>query len=114
MRIYVDIDGTVAESHGLDYSTAKPIPERISEINKLYDQGHEVYYWTARGTMSGIDYTELTSTQLDNWGAKRTALIMGKPAFDVFIDDKAFNSDNFKQFLNVCQEKEHQNTNAKK
>ena len=46
----------------------------------------------ARGGNSGLDWTELTTKQLRLWGAMYDELRTGKPSFDVFIDDKAFNS----------------------
>lgn len=97
MDIYVDIDNTITITRGtitepLDYSKAIPLKERIQRINKLYEKGHKITYWTARGTKTKIDWTELTKKQLKDWGAKYHNLKMGKPAFDIFIDDKAFNS----------------------
>ena len=57
MIIYVDIDETICVSpSSRDYSKAEPIIDRIKKINSLYDQGHEIVYWTARGTGSGIDW----------------------------------------------------------
>ena len=49
-------------------------------------------YWTARGSQSGIDWTQLTGKQLMKWGAKFTDFKVGKPHYDVFICDKAINS----------------------
>ena len=99
MIIYVDIDETIcSHSHkqgARDYSKASPIKERIGKINKLYDEGHVIIYWTARGTVTGIDWTELTKSQLQKWGAKHHDLKLGKPAYDLFIDDKNINSDRF-------------------
>ena len=37
-------------------------------INKLYDEGHTVVYWTARGSTTGIDWGDLTQNQLKEWG----------------------------------------------
>ena len=34
---------------------------------------------------------ESTHKQLRNWGVKFHELIMGKPSFDILIDDKAIN-----------------------
>ena len=34
--------------------------ERIQKINKLYDEGHIIVYWTARGTMTGTNWYEIT------------------------------------------------------
>lgn len=96
MIIYVDIDDTICRlEHKADYSTANPIQERIEKINELYEKNNTIVYWTARGTMTGINWFEITYNQLKKWGAKFHELRMGKPAFDIFIDDKAFNSDTF-------------------
>lgn len=95
MNIYVDIDNTITDTIGDDYKNCLPLIKRINKINKLYEEGNTITYWTARGTVSGIDWRELTEKQLDEWGVKYHKLILGKPAFDMFIDDKAFNSDYF-------------------
>lgn len=95
MKIYVDIDNTITKTTDTDYKNAKPLKERIEKINKYYDEGHHITYWTARGTISKIDYTELTKQQLRLWGAKYHKLQMGKEAYDMFIDDKSFNSESF-------------------
>lgn len=88
--IYVDIDGTICHTEGSDYNSSTPIPEHIAKINKLYDQGHEIVYYTARGQRLNIDHTELTTKQLDTWGCKYTRLVMNhKPAYDLFICDKS-------------------------
>lgn len=98
MIIYVDIDETICHYNGSDkyaereYETAKPITENIKKINELYDQGHTIVYWTARGSRSGIDWTELTGHQLKEWGAKHHEYKLGKPDYDLFICDKAINS----------------------
>ena len=92
MDIYVDIDNTITITRTTDYTKAIPLSKRIQRINKLYEKGHKITYWTARGTKTQIDWTELTIKQLKEWGAKYHYLRMGKPAFDIFIDDKAFNS----------------------
>ena len=96
MIIYVDIDETICEyPNERKYELAQPIPERISFINQLYDAGHEIYYWTARGTTTGIDWEELTRAQFKKWGVKCHGLMMGKPIYDLFIDDKNINSEKF-------------------
>ena len=95
MNIYVDIDNTITYTINTDYENSKPLYKRIKKINKLYDEGNTITYWTARGTVSGIDWYNLTKKQLQEWGAKHHHLLLGKPAFDIFIDDKAFNSENY-------------------
>jgi len=96
MKYIVDIDGTICTyDKVVPYKSAAPIRERIKFFNDLYDTGHEIIYWTARGGHSKKDYSVLTKKQLDEWGVKRTELRMGKPSYDFWIDDKAFNADTF-------------------
>lgn len=95
MTIYVDIDETICKTKGTDYVNAVPMPERIQTINNLYDIGNTIVYWTARGTVSGIDFKSITEVQLTKWGAKYHELKFGKPAYDLFIDDKNVSSKNF-------------------
>lgn len=92
MKIFVDIDGTICCTDGGNYELSEPIIKNIAFVNELYDQGHEITYYTARGSMSGINWTNLTSKQLKKWGCKYHSLKMGKPAYDVFIDDKVINA----------------------
>lgn len=87
--IYVDIDGTICNTKGSDYENSTPIPKNIEKINKLFDKGHEIIYWTARGQRSRNDYTLLTREQLSKWGCKYSNLIMNhKPDYDLLICDK--------------------------
>ena len=93
MKIYVDIDETICQYEGLrEYPLATPIARNIEQINFLFEQGHTIVYWTARGARTGIDWTELTTRQLKEWGAKYTELKLGKPDYDLFICDKAINT----------------------
>jgi uncharacterized HAD superfamily protein len=90
MKIYVDIDETICYYEAeRSYSYAKPIKEHIEKVNKLFDEGNEITYYTARGSVSGIDYYNLTKEQLDRWGCKYHHLSTGeKPAYDLLICDK--------------------------
>ena len=78
----------------------------LTVINKLYDEGHDITYFTARGMgRFGDDpdasmkasalLFDLTEQQLKGWGCKYHTLILGKPHADFFIDDKGVNSDEF-------------------
>jgi CMP-N,N'-diacetyllegionaminic acid synthase len=90
MTIYVDIDETICFYEGdRDYELAIPLPSNISKINKLYEKGHEIIYWTARGTVTGIDWSEATNKQFKKWGVKHTSLKFGKPPYDLLICDKS-------------------------
>lgn len=88
-RYIVDIDGTICTQTASDYANAQPLPDRIAKINALYDEGHTIIYWTARGMASGTDHGDMTEQQLQDWGCKYHSLWMGKPQYDVWVDDKA-------------------------
>lgn len=96
MIIYVDIDETICVTPGdLDYTKAQPIEKNIKKINKLYDEGNTIIYWTARGSGTGLNWYDVTGAQLDKWGAKYHEYKVGKPVYDLFICDKAINSLDF-------------------
>ena len=97
MKIFVDIDNTICTTNETNYEESLPIQERIDKINKLYDEGNTIVYWTARGTLSNKNWFGLTYNQLNKWGCKFNELRMGKPYYDLFIDDKNINSDSFFQ-----------------
>ena len=90
LKVYVDIDETICFYKGKrNYPNAVPYIENIAKINKLYDEGHEITYWTARGSVTGIDWLEITANQLNEWGCKYHHLSVGeKPPYDLLICDK--------------------------
>lgn len=95
-KVYiVDIDDTILDSSHHDYHNAKPIPGRIEAINKLHRQGNKVIYWTARGATTGKDWHDFTKIQLAHFGCEYSELWTTKPHYDVWIDDKAINSEDF-------------------
>ena len=109
MRYCVDIDGTICSpTVGRDYHKAEPWHDRIKVLNKLYDEGHYIIYFTARamGRFADLPHSvasvkakevlyDLTKQQLDDWGVKYNELIMGKPHADFFIDDKGVKDEDF-------------------
>ena len=96
MVIYIDIDETICNSPNKpDYTASTPIVANIEKANKLYDQGNTIVYWTARGTQTGIDWTDVTKKQFSDWGVRYHDLKFGKPYYDLFIDDKNINSNTF-------------------
>lgn len=100
MDIYVDIDDTICYYDNLDQNNNLNYnKDRINKINKLYDEGNTITYWTARGTKTGINWFNITLKQLNGWGCKFHELRMGKPAYDLFIDDKnIYSEDYFKSY----------------
>jgi len=107
MRYCVDIDGTICTpTVGRAYEKAEPWNDRILTINKLYDEGNHITYFTARGMGRFSDdpnasakasalLFDLTEKQLKDWGCKYHELILGKPHADFFIDDKGIQCDDF-------------------
>lgn len=96
MKIFIDIDNTIFKTEGSNYECSTPIQDNIDKANKLYDDGHIITYWTARGCKSGksAEYFSLTYEQLNQFNVKFHELRMGKPHFDLFIDDKGLNAMN--------------------
>lgn len=97
MTIYVfDIDGTICSNTFGEYEKAEPITARINIINNLYDSGNTIIFQTARGMGSSGNNTQLavekwrefTLLQLKEWGLRYHQLFLGKPAGDIYIDDK--------------------------
>lgn len=90
MNIFVDIDETICfYKDKRYYPNATPIQENIAKINKLYDEGHHIKYWTARGSITGLKWYKVTEAQLKKWGCKYHELSVGeKPAYDLLICDK--------------------------
>ena len=91
MKIYVDIDETICFYDNIErqYKNAIPNYDNIAKINKLYDEGNEIIYYTARGSCTKIEYYHLTKNQLEEWGCKYHRLSVGeKPFYDLLICDK--------------------------
>ena len=94
MKYFFDLDETLCLTPASrDYTKAVPIVKTIADVNKLYDEGHDITIYTARGGTSGVDHHALNIQQLSKWGVKYHHLIdKGKPPYDILIDDKAVNT----------------------
>jgi|TARA_B100002019_G_C20939828_1_gene436266 hypothetical protein len=89
MTIYVDIDNTICLTNKDEYDKSRPLYDNIEKINKLYDEGNKITYYTARGSTTKIDWFDLTKKQLDSWGCKYNEISVGKkPHYDLLICDK--------------------------
>lgn len=97
LKTYVfDIDGTLCTLTDGEYEKAEPFQDRIEKVNRLHDEGHKIVLYTARG-MGRTDnnskhaqrmFFDITLEQITSWGIKHHSLILGKPAGDVYVDDK--------------------------
>lgn len=104
MSKYVfDLDGTLCTFTNGNYFEALPINYRISQLNELYEKGHYIVIATARGMGSSGNnksvaeekWLELTKKQLQEWEISYHELHMGKPAGDIYIDDKGISDKDF-------------------
>ena len=101
MNYVFDIDGTICTLTDGDYDTA--LQDRIDRVNALYDEGHKIIFQTARGMgrthnnpSHAFDlFYVFTFNQLTEWGVKFHSLFLGKPAGDIYIDDKGIKDEDF-------------------
>jgi len=99
----VDIDNTICTQTTGNYEEAEPHISRIAKINKLYDDGNTIIYYTARGMFRNNgdkikcyeQFYNLTFQQLIKWECKFHELRLGKQLYHYWIDDKAINSEVF-------------------
>ena len=99
VNIFIDLDGTLTRTEGTGYENAQPLPERIEKVNRLYDAGHTITIYTARGSGTHFNWTKLTERQLADWGIKYHYLSVGeKPVYDLLIDDRAMSIKEFDEW----------------
>lgn len=95
-KIYViDIDNTICQTPKSEYIHSIPDYGIINSFNQLFEDGHELHYWTARGSVSNKNWTDFTYRQMKMWGVKYNTLNIGKFHYDYWIDDKAINIDDW-------------------
>ena len=92
-----DLDGVLCNQTSGDYENAIPNQKAISLINSLHEKGHRIIVYTSR--FMGRNNEDVIQThkegynftlrQLRNWGVKFHDLYMGKPRYDILIDDKS-------------------------
>lgn len=75
----IDIDGTICEDIPNEEPermlTAELYPDALQTINKWYDAGHYICFFTSRTE----EHREYTETWLKKHGFKYHGLLMGKP-----------------------------------
>lgn len=103
MTYVFDIDGTICSLTNGKYEKAVPIKERIEKVNFLYEEGNQIIFYTARGmgrfknnrSLAEAKFWTFTNRQLNDWGVKFHALWLGKPAGDIYVDDKGSKDEEF-------------------
>lgn len=75
----IDIDGTICDDIPNEEPermvTAKHYPDALLTINKWYEEGHIITYFTSRTE----EHREVTINWLNKFGFKFHGLLMGKP-----------------------------------
>lgn len=75
----IDIDGTVTDDVPNEEPermvTCKPYPDALETLNKWYDEGHIITFFTSRTE----EHRAITETWLDKYGFKYHGMLMGKP-----------------------------------
>lgn len=75
----IDIDGTIGEDIPNEESermvSAEAYPDALETINRWYDEGHQICFFTARTE----EHREVTETWLNEKGFKFHSLLFGKP-----------------------------------
>ncbi len=75
----IDIDGTICDDIPNEeperMATAELYPDALETINKWFDEGHVITYFTSRTE----NHREVTEKWLNENGFKYHALLMGKP-----------------------------------
>ena len=103
MTYVFDIDGTICSLTNGEYEKAVPIKERIEKVNSLYEKGNQIIFYTARGmgrfknnrSLAEAEFWTFTNRQLNDWGVKFHGLWLGKPAGDIYVDDKGSKDEEF-------------------
>ena len=75
----IDIDGTITDDVPNEeperMATCEPFPDALATLNKWYDEGHIICFFTSRTE----DHREVTETWLNKHGFKYHSLLVGKP-----------------------------------
>lgn len=75
----IDIDGTITDDIPNEeperMGTCKPFPDALKTLNKWYDEGHIICFFTSRTEA----HREVTEAWLKEHGFKYHSMLMGKP-----------------------------------
>jgi len=75
----IDIDGTITEDVPNEEPermvTCEPFPDALETLNKWYDEGHIITFFTSRTE----EHREVTTEWLNRHGFKYHGILMGKP-----------------------------------
>jgi len=100
--IVVDIDDTLSFTLNRDWINAIPNQPLIDKLNKMYDDGWDIFIVTARGNLSCSSreeaekkYKPIIEKWMSEHGVKYTAISFQKILASYYIDDKGIKPDDF-------------------
>ena len=101
LTIAIDLDGTVADTSGIDFSKvdkrpselmkAKPIKGALEAVKKLYREGHTIVFYSSRDNGS----KKVTKKWLKKHGFPFHHIVMDKFTAHIYIDDRAIRASNW-------------------
>lgn len=95
-RLNVDFDKTITTGEGPAYykedEHEEPDEEMIEWVNHKYHQGHVIIIWTARPWSEA----QRVAGYLTKWGVEFNGIRCDKGGADIYIDDKAVNTEEVK------------------
>lgn len=75
----IDIDGTITDDVPNEeperMATCEPFPDALEVLNRWFDQGHNIYFFTSRTE----EHKKVTEDWLDKHGFKYHGVVYGKP-----------------------------------
>ena len=95
--ICFDLDNVLCKTRKSDYIKSKPLKRNIDLVNDLFNNGFYIKIFTARymgrnndNRLKAIKQAKkITEIQLKKWKINYHKLILGKPSFDIYVDDKS-------------------------
>lgn len=92
MTYVFDLDGTLLETDGGDYTQAKPIKKRVEKLLSLVIEGHTIVIQTGRNK----SYYDFTVDQLKKFNIPYHGLSVGDKVHGcIYVDDKGVNANDF-------------------
>lgn len=94
MKVFVSIDSIIKNlpklGSSLDYKNIKPQYDSIEKINKMYDDGDVIIYYTPKGLNPDIDWENFIYKKLIKWGCSFNDIIceFEKNSLDSMVDSK--------------------------
>ena len=104
----IDIDGTITDDIPNEeperMATCEPFPDALKTLNKWYDEGHIICFFTSRTEA----HREVTENWLNKHGFKYHTMLMGKPRGGIYhwVDNHLVRATRYKGRFTDLVEKE--------